>query len=87
MTKVTILRESCKGFDNCGICAFVCPKDLYRGTEDMNERGYYPPRLIDEEECTACQNCMIYCPDFAIVVEKDADEPGKKSGEDDDQGE
>lgn len=82
MSKVTILKESCKGFDNCGICAFVCPKDLYRETEEMNEQGYYPPQLVDEEKCTSCQNCMIYCPDFAIVVEKSADKADETRGED-----
>jgi 2-oxoglutarate ferredoxin oxidoreductase subunit delta len=37
----------------------------------MNEAGYYPPEITDPEACTGCQNCMIYCPDFAIAVEKD----------------
>ncbi len=87
MSKVTVLRESCKGFDNCGICAFVCPKNLYRETGEMNEQGYYPPQLVDEEECTSCQNCMIYCPDFAIVVEKTAKKPGETSESDDGQSE
>ncbi|UCG67854.1 MAG: 4Fe-4S dicluster domain-containing protein, partial [Deltaproteobacteria bacterium] len=26
----------------------------------------------DETLCTGCENCMISCPDFAIVVEKDS---------------
>jgi 2-oxoglutarate ferredoxin oxidoreductase subunit delta len=36
----------------------------------MNELGYLPPELKNAADCTGCQNCMIYCPDFAIVVEK-----------------
>jgi 2-oxoglutarate ferredoxin oxidoreductase subunit delta len=35
----------------------------------MNEAGYLPPLPPNEEKCTACGNCMIYCPDFAIAVE------------------
>jgi 2-oxoglutarate ferredoxin oxidoreductase subunit delta len=38
----------------------------------MNESGYLPPEIRDDSECTGCMNCMIYCPDFAIVVEKDS---------------
>ena len=73
MVKVTILRESCKGMENCGICKFVCPKELYKDSEDMNETGYFPSEISNEGECNGCQNCMIYCPDFDIVVEKDSD--------------
>ena len=68
--KVTIFTESCKGMDDCGICRFVCPKDLFEACKEMNAAGYYPPEIKDESECTGCQNCMICCPDFAIVAEK-----------------
>jgi len=68
MQKVTLLPQSCKGMEDCGICAFVCPKSLFVASEEMNEVGYLPPLPPDEAKCTACGNCMIYCPDFAIVV-------------------
>lgn len=71
MPKVTILSQSCKGVDDCGICAFVCPQDLFEACSTMNDTGYYPPEITDPDECTGCQNCMICCPDYAIVVEKD----------------
>lgn len=70
MASVTILRQSCKGVEDCGICTFVCPKGLFQVSSEMNEAGYLPPELINEADCTGCENCMIYCPDFAIVVEK-----------------
>jgi 2-oxoglutarate ferredoxin oxidoreductase subunit delta len=44
----------------------------------MNESGYYPPEIRDPDECTGCLNCMICCPDYAIVVEKDEDRPANK---------
>jgi 2-oxoglutarate ferredoxin oxidoreductase subunit delta len=47
----------------------------------MNEAGYLPPEIDDEGECTGCENCMVYCPDFAIVVEKDS--AGVSDGGDD----
>jgi 2-oxoglutarate ferredoxin oxidoreductase subunit delta len=69
MQKVTMLSQSCKGMEDCAICAFVCPKSLFVASGKMNEAGYLPPLPPDQEKCTACGNCMIYCPDFAIVVE------------------
>jgi 2-oxoglutarate ferredoxin oxidoreductase subunit delta len=74
MAKVDIFTESCKGMDDCGICRFVCPKDLFQACKEMNAAGYYPPEINDESECTGCQNCMICCPDFAIAVEKESNQ-------------
>ena len=70
MDGITLLRESCKGTDDCGICIFVCPKNIFISSEKPNNAGYIPPAIKDEEQCTVCLNCMISCPDFAIVVEK-----------------
>lgn len=72
MQKVTLFPRLCKGMEDCGICAFVCPKALFVASGEMNEAGYLPPLPPDEEKCTACGNCMIYCPDFAIAVEDGA---------------
>jgi 2-oxoglutarate ferredoxin oxidoreductase subunit delta len=71
MAKVTVIRKSCKGVEGCGVCTAVCPKELFRPSGEMNEAGYLPPEMTDPAECTGCENCMIYCPDFAIVVEKE----------------
>ncbi len=68
--KVFILREACKGVTDCGICRFVCPKDVFGVCDALNEKGFFPPKVIDEEACTQCENCMIFCPDMAIIVEK-----------------
>jgi 2-oxoglutarate ferredoxin oxidoreductase subunit delta len=72
MSGITIFRNTCKGVEDCGICIFVCPKDVYEPSDEMNELGYIPPRVAHEDECIACLTCMIYCPDMAIVVEKEA---------------
>ena len=72
MSKVIIFPQACKGVEDCGICAFVCPKNLFDSSEKMIEAGYLAPEIKDEIECTGCMNCMISCPDFAIVVEKDS---------------
>lgn len=73
MPTVTIIRQSCKGVEDCGICTYVCPKRLFKISKKMNEAGYLPPEIKNKKLCTGCQNCMIFCPDFAIVVEKDGE--------------
>ncbi len=72
MPTVTILEQSCKGVEDCGICTFICPKSLFKASDKMNNAGYVPPQVDGVEECTGCMSCMIYCPDFSIVVEKHA---------------
>ncbi len=82
MQKVILFSQSCKGMEDCGICAFVCPKNLFIASKEMNEAGYLPPMPPDEAKCTACGNCMIYCPDFAVMVEKGTeDEREEKDNE------
>ena len=71
--KVTILGESCKGLDDCGICRHVCPAELFESCEQMNRAGYLPPKITDEDACSGCENCMIHCPDFAVVVHQRQD--------------
>jgi 2-oxoglutarate ferredoxin oxidoreductase subunit delta len=70
LSKVTIFHQACKGIDDCGICIFVCPKQLFIKSKELNESGYLPPEIKDASECSGCMNCMIFCPDFAIMVEK-----------------
>ena len=81
MSKITILSESCKGVEDCGICLYVCPREVLIPSEDLNERGYLPPRTGDESRCILCGNCMISCPDFAIIVQTGRSRKGKE-GED-----
>ncbi|MFB0506968.1 MAG: ferredoxin family protein [Thermodesulfobacteriota bacterium] len=70
MPKVYILREACKGVVDCGICRYVCPKDVLGTSDTLNRKGFFPPEVVDEDVCTQCENCMIFCPDMAIVVQK-----------------
>ncbi len=64
----------CKGADGCGLCIHVCPKDVYVRAEELTMRGIRPPIPVNASECNGCENCMIYCPDMAIVVRKDEKE-------------
>jgi len=75
MSEIIILANACKGVEDCGICLFVCPKELFEPSRQMNARGFVPPQITDEAPCTVCLSCMDSCPDMAIVVTKK-----KKSG-------
>ena len=68
MTALQIDYERCKGVEECGLCIHVCPKEVFQPSETLNQKGYRPPRAAHEDQCSACENCMIFCPDMAIVV-------------------
>ena len=62
-------EKLCKGVDGCGLCIRICPKNVYKRADKLTEKGIRPPVPVNIQECTGCQLCMMYCPDFAIVVE------------------
>lgn len=46
----------------CGLCEAYCPQDVYV----CNDEG--KPAIVNLEQCTGCQLCVLHCPDFAIRV-------------------
>ncbi len=65
---VEIVVEGCKG---CALCTVSCPtKCLEMETSDTNSYGLHYAFLAREEDCIACQNCAIICPDAVISVYK-----------------
>lgn len=67
--KVIIKKDRCKG---CELCISVCPKKIISIDDfDVNINGYHAARIFNEEECIACANCGIICPDGAINVYKE----------------
>ena len=74
MTKAVIIfinENLCKGADGCGICVALCPKDVFSVADRLTKRGIRAPVVRDRAACTNCQNCVIYCPDMALVVRLD----------------
>lgn len=66
--EIHIIKNQCK---ECGFCIHFCPKKVLEESEEINERGVHPPRVVDESKCVLCSFCTSVCPDFAIfVVEK-----------------
>ena len=49
----------------CGICAALCPKQVY----DRDEEG--KPVFARPDDCIGCQMCEMRCPDFAIRIGRD----------------
>lgn len=68
LAELRIYHELCKGIDECGICLYVCQKEVFKPSGGLNQKGYRPPVVERKDQCTACENCMIFCPDLAIVV-------------------
>lgn len=65
---VFVNESACKG---CGICIAMCPVKILSFSVDLNEMGVHFPRVSSQDKCVKCKNCMIYCPDFAMVVTDD----------------
>lgn len=65
---VFVNENACKG---CGICIAMCPVKILAFSEELNEMGVNFPKVLDQKKCVKCRNCMIYCPDFAMVVTED----------------
>ncbi|MCB2287463.1 ferredoxin family protein [Clostridium algidicarnis] len=69
MPRVTFREERCKG---CGQCIIVCPKKIISFSEKLNEKGYHPATITEENmaSCIGCASCGRMCPDLVITVEK-----------------
>jgi len=63
--EVHIIMNRCKG---CGYCIEFCPRNVLDTSEELNERGVHPPKVIDENRCTICGFCAVICPDFAVFT-------------------
>lgn len=68
MGEIRIYQDLCKGVEECGICLYICKKEVFKPSENLNRKGYRPPEMVNHEVCTSCENCMIFCPDLAIAV-------------------
>ena len=63
--KLTVDEEICKG---CGLCILVCPLHAMGESKQINTRGFHPAELARPDECTACAQCALMCPDVCIRI-------------------
>ena len=68
MAKLTFNTNFCKG---CGLCVEACPKGLlFIDKQVLNQKGYNPAAISDQDACIGCAFCARMCPDCIIKVEK-----------------
>ena len=60
--RITLKSERCKG---CGICAAFCPKKVLA----ISTLGQI--EIVNGNDCIACGQCELRCPDYAIFVDKE----------------
>ena len=71
--KVTIIESYCKGGEDCEECIRLCPEKVLERSTKPNDRGFFPPVVLEESRCTVCGRCQLYCAENAIFVEKIGD--------------
>ncbi|MDX9708310.1 MAG: 4Fe-4S dicluster domain-containing protein [Trichloromonas sp.] len=59
--RIEVIEKYCKG---CSICADFCPKQVL-------EMDAFVVTVARPQDCIACMQCELRCPDFAIKVHKD----------------
>lgn len=68
--EINVYTAWCKA---CGICIEFCPTQVLGRNKQMKATPVAP------EKCIGCNQCVLRCPDFAIIVEEkknsDGDEP------------
>lgn len=63
---VTVESEKCKG---CWLCIEHCPSDLFRVSNEKNQRGFNVVQMVDVNFCMGneCLACIETCPDSALI--------------------
>ncbi|MCP4246244.1 MAG: 4Fe-4S dicluster domain-containing protein [bacterium] len=62
--RVAIRQDRCKG---CAYCVEFCPLNVLVMSTPFNAKGYHYPQIANGAECSGCDLCGMYCPDFAIT--------------------
>jgi len=66
--RIVVDRERCKG---CRLCIVFCPQGRLSQSDQLNEKGYFPVEVPEEDgetTCTGCTTCGLVCPEVAIEI-------------------
>jgi len=66
--EVRIDGNFCKG---CALCEMACPKNIIVMSKHINDKGYSPAEMINQDDCTGCKACALLCPDGAVSIFKE----------------
>ena len=66
--EVRIDGNFCKG---CDMCRALCPKGIIQLSSHINDKGYTPAEVINQDNCIGCKACALICPDGAISIYKE----------------
>lgn len=69
--------SSIKNCYGCGICAISCAKDLI--SIELNDDGFYEPKINKPEKCTNCGLCLEVCSFNKNDLSQTSDYVNKKS--------
>ena len=67
--EVRIDGNFCKG---CELCRINCAKGIIAMSTHINDKGYSPAEITNQDECVGCKACALMCPDGAISIYKEA---------------
>lgn len=70
MKKRGIIHVDSRYCSGCRICVEFCPKEVLELSPELNHKAVHVAYAARPEDCTACNLCEIYCPNFAIAVEQ-----------------
>jgi 2-oxoglutarate ferredoxin oxidoreductase subunit delta len=68
---IFLKKDRCKG---CRYCVEICPRKTLAIGEEMNAKGNFMPKVVENGECAACGLCTMICPDFAIWLSSEDEE-------------
>jgi len=68
--EVRIDGDICKG---CELCRISCPKEIIVMSTHINDKGYSPAEISNQEICVGCKSCALICPDGAISIYKEVE--------------